>query len=230
MRIGGLQKLTLLDFPGHVAATVFLSGCNLRCPFCHNASLVLPDKFPTDIEGKDLLEFLEKRAGILDGVCITGGEPLMREKVFTLLEKIKRLGYLVKLDTNGFFPKRLQRAVNEGLVDYVAMDLKHTKEGYPKATGLAKVDIALVEQSLDFLLHGKGEYELRTTVVKPLHSVQDLEQMAKRIRGAKRYFLQQFVSSGDLIQPGFEAYGEETLQEMLTIVKQYVPAAQLRGV
>lgn len=230
MRIGGLQKLTLLDFPGRVASTVFLCGCNLRCPFCHNASLILPERFPEGVEEKELLDFLQKRAGVLDGVCITGGEPLLYEEALGLMEKIKGLGYLVKLDTNGFFPKRLRLAVEKGLVDYVAMDYKHTQRGYPEATGLGKVDMDAVNKSIDFLLKGSCDYELRTTVVKPLHMVQDLKQMAKRLQGAKRYFLQQFVASDDVIQAGFEAYSPQEMQEMLTIVKQYVPAAQLRGV
>ena len=181
MRIGGLQKLTLLDFPGHVACTVFLHGCNFRCPFCHNAPLVLG----TDvISEEEILRFLKKRQGLLDGVAITGGEPLLSTGLDALLEKIKALGYRVKLDTNGSFPARLRELIDRQLVDYVAMDIKNTREKYALTAG-ADGMLPAVEESVRVLLRGLIPYEFRTTVVDELHEPEDFSAIGRWLSGAQ---------------------------------------------
>ena len=198
MIFGGFQKLTLLDFPGRVACTLFTKGCNFRCPFCHNALLVtdIDEMSYTDTE---VLDYLEKRIGILDGVCITGGEPLMQPELEEFIKRVKNLGYAVKLDTNGSYPDKLKDLVAKGLIDYVAMDIKNTIEKYPLTAGINEICVPAVEESIDFLLLGAVPYEFRTTVVAEYHNISDIEQIAKRISGADKYFLQKFVDSGHLI-------------------------------
>ncbi len=229
MILNGFQKMTLLDFPGRVACTLFAGGCNLRCPFCHNASLVVGSNMESYSE-EEILDYLKKRTGLLDGVCITGGEPLLRHDIKDFIIKIRELGYAVKLDTNGCFPNKLKALVNEGLLDYVAMDVKNQTEKYGITVGIENFDTCDIEESIDFLLSGRVDYEFRTTVVFPIHNTQDIEALAKRIKGAKRYFLQNFVDSGDLIGDGLSAHQPEVLKEMLSIAKKYVPNAELRGI
>ena len=227
MVIKGLQKTTLLDFPTKVACTVFTGGCNFRCPFCHNGTLVKdPKQFPT-IEVSELLAFLDKRKGILDGVCITGGEPLLNKDIASLLREIKARGYAVKLDTNGSFPELLESLIDEGLVDYVAMDIKSSKEKYHLLAGTDKFNDKIAE-SVALLLRGKVEYEFRTTVVRELHSLNDFENIGKWISGAEKYYLQLFKNSGDLIEGGFSAYSEDDMKAALEIVKRYIPTAEIR--
>lgn len=228
MIIKGLQKLTLLDFPGRLAATVFLGGCNMRCPFCHNASLVVRDG-GEHITEQTLFEFLENRRGKLSGVCITGGEPTLHKELPIFINKIKALGYAVKLDTNGTDPEMLERLISEGLVDYVAMDIKSSKTGYPNACGIPDIDMAKIEKSVSILLSERVDYEFRTTLVKELHSLSEMEDIGKWIAGAKRYFLQSFKDSGDLISDGFSAHDTKTVAEFLGVIKAYVPYAQIRG-
>lgn len=230
MKIGGLQKLTLLDVPGRVAATVFLRGCNFRCPFCHNAGLLDAAADGADIPEDEVFFFLEKRRGLLDAVCVSGGEPLMHDDALAFLHRIKEMGYFVKLDTNGCYPDRLEKAVRLGLADQVAMDVKHTSDGYCRAAGLDRLDMASIGRSIDFLLSGPCDYEFRTTVVKPLHGPWDLVSIARRLKGARHYFLQQFVPSGNLAASGLSAYGDEEMRHMLSLVRQEIPSAQLRGV
>ena len=228
MVIKGLQKTTLLDFPTKVACTVFTGGCNFRCPFCHNGTLVSdPKQFPT-IEIPDFLSFLDKRKGILDGVCITGGEPLLNKDIDSLLREIKARGYAVKLDTNGSFPELLESLIDEGLVDYVAMDIKSSREKYHLLTGTDKFNVEIAK-SVELLLRGKVDYEFRTTVVRELHELSDFEDIGKWISGAKKYYLQLFKDSGDLIEGGFSAYSESDMLEALDIVKKYVSTAEIRG-
>ena len=224
MRISGLQKLTLLDYPGHVACTVFTGGCNFRCPFCHNAPLVLPERLQGDENGEEtVLAFLKKRQGILDGVAVTGGEPL--------LHKVKDLGYAVKLDTNGSFPERLMALVEEGLVDRVAVDIKNSPALYAKTIGVPGFDLAPVERSKNYLLSGKVEYEFRTTVVKGLHTRESLQEAARWIEGAKEYYLQQFKDSGDVIAiEGLSAFTAEEMHALADAVRPIVPSVQVRGV
>ena len=200
MVIQGLQKLTLLDYPGKVACTIFTAGCNFRCPFCHNASLVIDTYKNQEIPEEELFSFLKKRTGVLDGVCVTGGEPLIQQGIEDLLLKIKELGYAVKLDTNGSFPDKLRRLVEQGLVDYVAMDIKNSQESYGKTIGIEEYDIENVNRSVQYLLRGNVPYEFRTTVVQELHRRSDFESIGRWIEGAQHYYLQQFVDSGDIIR------------------------------
>ena len=229
MQIHGLQKMTLLDFPGKVACTVFLDGCNFRCPFCHNSEL-LGAGFPPLMDDAELLTFLKKRTGLLDGVCITGGEPLMQKELPQLLEKIKALGYPVKLDTNGSFPEALEMLIDRGLVDYVAMDIKNSPKRYGKTIGRERYDLAKVEKSVTLLLEGRVDYEFRTTVVAQLHDNESFHDIGKWIRGAKRYFLQCFVSRDSVLQPGLDAPTEESMHHYAEIARIYVPETGVRGV
>lgn len=227
MRIGGLQKLTLLDYPGHVACTVFLQGCNFRCPFCHNTPLVLGTDAP-EISQQELFNFLEKRRGLLDGVAVTGGEPLIWGDLGELLERIRALGFLIKLDTNGSYPQRLKQLLDAGLVDYVAMDVKNSPEKYGRTAGAQGI-LPAVEESVRLLLDGKAEYEFRTTVVDELHEPEDFLTLGKWITGAKRYFLQSFADSGDILSEGMHAPSKEKLQRCLEAARQAVPNTQIRG-
>ncbi|HEX3038276.1 MAG TPA: anaerobic ribonucleoside-triphosphate reductase activating protein [Oscillospiraceae bacterium] len=230
LKICGLQKLTLLDYPEKVACTVFTGGCNLRCPFCHNASLVVGEQYPDEIPMSELFAYLEKRRNVLDGVCVTGGEPLLQPGLDDFLGRLRELGYAVKLDTNGTFPDRLRSLVQAGLVDYVAMDVKNSPERYAETTGTAGLDFSSVRKSMDFLLSGFVDYEFRTTVVKGLHDADSLLGAARSIRGAKRYFLQKFVDSGELIQDGFSAFSDVEMLKFRDLVAPFVQSAALRGV
>ena len=231
MFISGLQKLTLLDFPGKVACTVFTGGCNFRCPFCHNAPLVIPERLAHEIPEEEVLSFLKKRVGTLDGVAITGGEPLMHPQIDAFLQKIKEMGYLVKLDTNGSFPDHLRSIVSNGLADRIAMDIKNDPKLYGKTIGIDKFNISKVEESKDFLLSGVTDYEFRTTVVKGLHDEESLREAAKWIRGAKEYYLQQFKDSGDVINiEGLQAYDEDEMRAFAQALSETVPAVKVRGV
>ncbi len=229
MKIHGLQKLTLLDYPGHTACTVFTAGCNFRCPFCHNAALVTEIDSSAALGEEAFFQFLKKRQGILDGVCITGGEPLLEPDIGAFMGKIKDLGFAVKLDTNGSFPEKLKNLMEEGLVDYVAMDIKNCLEKYSLTAGVA-IDTAAIEKSIDLLMGGNVEYEFRTTVVKPLHVVEDIEKIAMRIRGAKQYFLQNFVDSGNLIGEGLSGHDAENMIRMRSRAVLHVPSCALRGI
>lgn len=229
MTFHGFQKMTLLDFPGKVACTLFAGGCNFRCPFCHNAGLVLePGKWEA-YEGDEILSFLKKRQGLLDGVCITGGEPLLHPELPDFMAAVKELGFLVKLDTNGSFPDRLKGIVSEGLADYVAMDIKNSRAKYPLTVGLSDYDIRPVEESVAFLLSGAVDFEFRTTVVRELHTVEDIQDIGAWIAGAPRYFLQNFVDSGALIGQGMHAHSPEILEKMQKSLVPYGVHAQLRG-
>ncbi len=230
MHFYGFQKMTLLDYPGKVACTLFTGGCQFRCPFCHNASLItgkLPDRFYTE---EEIVSFLEKRRGLLDGVCITGGEPLLQEDLLPFLRRIRAMGYAVKLDTNGGFPARLRAAIDAGVLDYVAMDLKNCREKYGQTIGISGYDTAPIAESISLLLEERVEYEFRTTVAEPLHTVCDIASAAAWIHGARRYFLQQFEDSGDLIGKGLMPCSEETLHAMQEAASISVQNTQLRGV
>ena len=232
MRISGLQKLTLLDYPGHVACTVFTGGCNFRCPFCHNAPLVLPERMQGDENGEEtVLAFLKKRQGILDGVAVTGGEPLLHRDIDAFLRQVKALGYSVKLDTNGSFPDRLRELVEAGLVDRVAVDIKNSPALYAKTVGVPGFDLTPVERTKNYLLSDPVEYEFRTTVVKGLHTRESLTEAAKWIAGAREYYLQQFKDSGDVIAiEGLGAFSGEEMHALADAVRPYVPSVRVRGV
>ena len=232
MFIAGMQKLTLLDFPGVVACTLFTAGCNFRCPWCHNAGLVLPEEASDRLlESGEVLSFLEKRKGVLDGVCVTGGEPLLHAELPDFLKRVKDLGYRVKLDTNGSFPDRLEALVREKLADRVAMDIKNGPSRYAETAGLRNLDLSAVTASKDFLLSDVVDYEFRTTVVRGLHTEESLLEAADWIQGAKQWFLQQFKDSGNLIHgEGLSAFSEDEMRRLLETVQKTNPAAQLRGI
>ncbi|MDO5014671.1 MAG: anaerobic ribonucleoside-triphosphate reductase activating protein [Clostridia bacterium] len=229
MKIKGLQKLTLLDFPGHTACTVFLPGCNFRCPFCHNASLVC-DIDEDEIPEEEFFDFLEKRKGLLDGVCVTGGEPTLQPDLKQFIYKIKKMGYLVKLDTNGYNPTVLEDILENNLCDYVAMDIKSSPENYNKVSAVENFDFEKIRQSINLLKSHDIDYEFRTTVVEELHNEKDFESIGKLLSGEEKYFLQSFVDSGDCIESGYTAASKEMMINYLEIVKEYVPNTQIRGI
>lgn len=230
MNIQGLQKLTLLDYPEKVACTIFTAGCNFRCPFCHNASLVTHVDAHNEMQKEEVLGFLRKRQGILDGVCISGGEPLLQPDIEEFLVEVKNIGYAVKLDTNGSNAVLLRHLAEQGLVDYVAMDIKNAPGKYGETIGIKGYHLENILQSVDFLLSGAVPYEFRTTVVRELHKREDFAAIGRWIKGAERYYLQGFVDSGDLIQPGLRGYTKDIMEQALEIVKRNVPNAELRGV
>ena len=229
MRIAGLQKLTLLDYPEHTACTVFTAGCNLRCPFCHNSELVLPERKPPLLAEETFFSFLQKRQGILDGVCVTGGEPLLQPDIGDFLARIKALGFAVKLDTNGTRPQVLRQLVERGLVDYVAMDIKNSPDSYAKTAGIPDMDLTPIWESVDYLMSGAVDFEFRTTVADGLHTAQDMAAIGQWLQGAKRYYLQQFKDSGDILSPGLQPPSQERLEQYRQIVRQYIPSAKIRG-
>lgn len=230
MQIHGFQKMTLLDFPGRVACTVFTGGCNLRCPFCHNALLVTKLTGTDIIPAESVFSYLEKRKGVLDGVAITGGEPLLQPDIASFIRKIKNMGYAVKLDTNGAYPAKLRDLVEEGIVDYVAMDVKNCKEKYGETVGIPNFDVSKIEESIKFLMSGKVDFEFRTTVVKEFHTVEDIEKLSEWINGAPKYYLQNFTDSGNLIGENLHECGKETLQKMREAAQKYVCVCETRGV
>ena len=217
MKIEGFQKLTLLDFPGKTAATVFTGGCNFRCPFCHNALLVLPEEQPAPFDEEEIFAYLRRRRGVLDGVVVTGGEPLLQSDIGAFLAKLKDFGFLVKLDTNGSNPARLKELLDAGLADYVAMDIKNAPSAYAKTTGVPGVDIGAIAASRDILMAGDTDFEFRTT-------------LAQFIAGGEKYYLQQFKNSGNLIAPdGLSAFTGEEMQKFAAICRAFVPATEIRG-
>lgn len=230
MLISGLQKLTLLDFPGRVACTLFTGGCNFRCPFCHNASLVLPERLE-ELGEEKVLDFLKKRQGMLEGVAVTGGEPLIHRDITELLYKIKDLGYRIKLDTNGSVPEKLEEILRRGLVERVAMDVKNSPELYAATVGLERVDMKALEKSRDLLMGGDVEYEFRTTLVKGLHTAESVAAAAEWIAGAKEYYLQQYRDSGDILSAsGLGAFDSTEMNALMRAAAEFVPSVQLRGV
>ena len=228
MRIGGLQKLTLLDYPGKVACTVFLPGCNLRCPFCHNPALVLPDRETDSLSTEELLAFLETRRGKLDGVCVTGGEPTLYEDLPALLRQIRGLGFAVKLDTNGTNPAMLKALLQERVLDYVAMDIKNSPSRYAETCG--GIDcLSRVRESAALLMDGTVDYEFRTTVCAPLHTPRDMEELGRWLKGARRYFLQPFADSGALVGGGVSPPSEDEIKALRDSVLPDIPSTQIRG-
>ena len=230
MLINGFQKLTILDYPGKVACIVFTPGCNFRCPFCHNASLVTHVDKETFLQVDEVLDYLKKRQGLLDGVVITGGEPLLQDGIEDFIAEIKALGYCVKLDTNGSFPEKLISVVEKGLVDYVAMDIKNSKAKYGEAVGIENFDISPIERSVEFLLQNKVDFEFRTTVVEGLHTLDDIQDIVVWIMGAHKYFLQNFVDSGDLIKPDMKPVSAILLKEMQKKALEFIPNVEIRGI
>ena len=231
MKLYGLQKMTLLDFPGHVACTVFTGGCNLRCPFCHNALLVTQIDNSFVMEDNEFFDFLKTRTGLLDGVCITGGEPLLQPDIEDFIVKIKQLGFKVKLDTNGCFLEKLKSLIEKDLLDAVAVDIKNSKEKYAKTVGVENFDILKIEKTVEYLLsQDKVDFEFRTTVCSPLHEVEDIKKIAQWLKGAPHYYLQNFVDSGNLIGKNIASLDKDTLNQMLKVAQEFIPSAQIRGI
>ena len=230
MVFGGFQKLTLLDYPGKVACTLFTKGCNFRCPFCHNTLLVEGENSER-VTDEEVLTYLKKRQGILEGVCITGGEPLMQPEIEDFICKVKALGFSVKLDTNGSYPEKLKHLVNEGLVDYVAMDVKNSFEKYGETAGVPGLNLDKIKESINFLLGGKVDYEFRTTVAEGLHNVEDIKSLTQHIVGAKKYFLQNFLDSGNILdeEKNLAPVAENTLTAMLEGALTNVLNSKIRG-
>ena len=230
MQFSGFQKLTLLDYPEKTACTLFTAGCNFRCPFCHNAALVTHIDNSNFFTEEYVLDYLKKRSGILDGVCITGGEPLMHKDLPKFIKKVKNLGYLVKLDTNGSYPEKLQSLIDECLIDYVAMDIKNSQEKYLLTAECSKEDLQNIEKSIEILKGSKIDFEFRTTIVKEYHTIDDVKKIAEWIVGADKYFLQNFIDSGDLIKNNLSAVNRETLDLMRSAARGMIPKVEIRGI
>ena len=227
----GLQKLTLLDYPGHIACTLFTRGCNMRCPFCHNASLVVRASEQKMYSNDELLEFLKKRRGILEAVAITGGEPTLMSGLADFMVEVRNLGYKIKLDTNGTCPNVLIDVVERGLVDYVAMDIKNCREKYGMTVGFDEnYDMSPIDESIAYLMSENVDFEFRTTVSKTFHTTDDIVKIGEWLAGDEKFFLQQFKDSGDLIGGHVEGYGEYDMKVLLDKILPFVPNAQLRGV
>lgn len=230
MKIYGLNKTTLLDYPGKVAATIFLGGCNFRCPFCQNSSLVLNPSAQPEIPVKEVLSFLKKRKGILDGVCITGGEPTLSPDLPELLQEIRTLGYPIKLDTNGTHPALLKTLTEQNLIQMTAVDIKACPDNYPALCGLVHPELDAVKETVEFLKNGTLDYEFRTTVIRELHSEKDFIEIGQWLTGAKAYYLQAYRDSEEVLQPGFSSYTRKELEYFREILKRTIPLVELRGI
>lgn len=229
MKILGLEKLSLVDFDGCIAATVFTGGCNFRCPFCHNGPLVLDAAAQPEIPLSDILGYLEKRKGMLTGVCITGGEPTLHKDLGDFIREIKKIGYKVKLDSNGTNPEMLYSLAENKLIDYVAMDIKNSPEGYGKVIGLENYDLTKIKESVNFLKSGVIGYEFRTTLIAEFHTAADMKEIGKWIEGAEKYFLQAFKETENCIETGLTKVDENTAEAYRQIASKYVKHAALRG-
>ena len=230
MRISGLQKLSMVDFPGKPAATVFTGGCNLRCPFCHNAPLVLRVAETPALPQEEVLAFLRSRRGLLDGVVLSGGEPLLQSGAAEFLQEVKSLGFAVKLDTNGCYPEALRAVLEQSCVDYVAMDIKNRPEKYAETVGIPDFDVRPVLESAALLRTSGIEYEFRTTVVREFHTPDDIRAIGEWLRGSPRYYLQQFADSGDLVGTGCHALNPLELKDFAKIAEPFFGTVELRGI
>lgn len=230
MKIYGLNKTTLLDYPGKVAATIFLGGCNFRCPFCQNSSLVLNPSAQPEIPIKEVLSFLKKRKGILDGVCITGGEPTLSPDLPELLQEIRTLGYPIKLDTNGTHPALLKTLTEQNMIQMTAVDIKACPDNYPALCGLVHPELDAVKETVEFLKNGTLDYEFRTTVIRELHSEKDFIEIGQWLTGAKAYYLQAYRDSEEVLQPGFSSYTRKELEHFREMLKRTIPLVELRGI
>ena len=232
MRAYGLAKLTLIDYPGKMACTVFTGGCNFRCPFCHNALLVTELELASDMimEEEEVLQFLDKRQGILEGVCITGGEPLLQPDIASFMEKVKEKGYLIKLDTNGSFPERLKEVTDRKLCDYIAMDIKNSREKYAATVGLEKFDTSVIDESINIIRASGIDHEFRTTFVKELHDMDSARGIAQWIEGGDRYFIQNFKDSGDIIGEGYHGFESADLTAFSAEMRPFLPNIRLREI
>jgi len=233
MNIGGIQKLTLLDYPDKTACTIFTTGCNFRCPFCQNSSLIDSKSNEQKQSASGILSFLQTRQGKLDGVCISGGEPLLSDNLGIFIHEIKELGFLVKLDTNGSYPHKLKKLLDSGMIDYVAIDIKNSPEKYAKTAGLPEFDISLIEESIHILCNSSIQYEFRTTVVREFHTGDDLLSLVKWISkdsDINKYYIQGFIDSPGVSQKGLSCYFNEEMNGILQKIKTVLPTAELRGI
>ena len=230
MDIHGLQKTTLLDFPGHVACTLFTGGCNFRCPYCHNGNLALHPAQTPVLSEKELFAFLKKRQGILEGVCISGGEPTLADDLEDFIRRLRDMGFPVKLDTNGYRPEVLIRLCEHGLLDYVAMDIKHSRRQYHTIAGIADFDLSRICASVDFLLHSDIPYEFRTTITRELHKKEDIPAIGAWLKGASAYYLQAYQESEQVISPVFSSYTYKELQEFQRLLENDIAYVGIRGI
>ena len=229
MQIHGFNKTTLLDYPGHLASTVFTGGCNMRCPYCQNADLVLNPLSQPLIDENVIFDHIKKRKGIIEGVCITGGEPTLQKDLEDFIKRLTDLGVLVKLDTNGYRPEITRKLMENGLIDYVAMDIKSSLDEYHIVSGV-NLDTSLIKDSVELLKNGPIDYEFRTTVVKELHSKETFEKIGELLSGAKQYFLQGYIDSERVIERRFSSYTKEELEGFVTILKKTIKNVSIRGV
>lgn len=229
MNICGYQKTTLLDYPGHVACTIFTGGCNFRCPFCHNADLLITSSSNL-ISEEEIFAFLKKRKNILSGICITGGEPTLQTDLTQFIEQVRTLGYKIKLDTNGYRPEIISDLINKNLLDYIAMDIKAGFSNYAKVCGIQNLSIDTIKKSISIIESSNIDYEFRTTVVKELHSEQDFAEISEMISPKSPYYIQSFKDSGNILTPGLSACGADTLNHYLSIVKEKNSNTFLRGI
>ena len=221
MRIVGLMKTTLLDYPGKVASTIFTGGCNFRCPYCHNGDLVLNHTTMEPYSEEEIFSHLNKRKNTLNGVCITGGEPTLQTELLEFIRKVKSLDLLIKLDTNGTNPAMLSSLLEEGLLDYVAMDIKHCKSKYNDVACMNPLDIQSIEESVDILKNCDIDYEFRTTVTRELHKMEDFEEISQWIEGSKAYYLQPYKESEQVISKIFSTYTASEFDEIVNILNKY---------
>lgn len=228
MIIQGFSKTSLLDYPGHLAAVIFTAGCNFRCPFCHNSDLVLTPS--TEYSEEEVLSVLKKRRSILEGVCITGGEATLQPDLVDFMHKLRELGYKIKLDTNGYRPDVLRTVIAQGLADYVAMDIKNSFPKYLLTAGMTHFNQDNISESISLLMNSNIDYEFRTTVVRELHTKEDLIDIAHMLTGCKHYFLQSFKDSGNILADGYSAYSDEEMIALYNMIKPILPATQLRGI
>ena len=230
MNICGYQKTTLLDYPGHVAATIFTGGCNFCCPFCHNSDLVVNPTMSPCISQEEIFAFLKKRKNVLSGICITGGEPTLQTNLSEFIKKVRSLGYKIKLDTNGYRPDVISSLLEDNLLDYIAMDIKAELSNYAKVSGIPNLDTSKIKESISIIENSGIDYEFRTTVVKELHSQEDFLEISEMLSSSSPYFIQSFKDSGNILTPGLSSCDTETLNQYLAIVKNKLPFSSLRGI
>ena len=230
LHLFGIQKLSLLDYPAKMATTLFTGGCNFKCPFCHNRDLVFLDENENEIPLDDIFSFLNERKNILDGVCISGGEPLLQKGLKDFIIQVKKLGLSIKVDTNGSQYEKLKELIDEGLIDYVAMDIKNSKDKYAMTIDVNGFDLSAVEKSVELLKESKVDYEFRTTIVKEFHTLDDMKKIGEWLKGAKRYFLQSYVDSENVIKKGLHAHDKATLEQFRELLTNYIEHVELRGI